>query len=271
LPRLAGTAYARAAGSGPDLEAVQREVATVTLLQLRLLAGWLPPRALELLRPLAAWFELANIEDRFLYLEGGDLKPAFELGSLAAAWPQAALTQSTEELCRVLAASAWVYQGGADAQQLHAALRLAWAERVLAVAPEARAWVAGAVTLLLARDELNASMGLRVRAEADLSAPPQRLRESPSFDRLRAELPGESTWPLAGLDSDESLWRAEAGWWHRIETEASVLARGPRPGQGVIVGVVALLALDAVRVRAALGAAARGGTATAREAFDALV
>jgi hypothetical protein len=91
------------------------------------------------------------------------------------------------------------------------------------------------------------------------------------LDGLRAALPADAAWPLRDVDSPEELWQAEAGWWRRVETEATTLARGLRAGRSVIVGVVALLALDAMRVNAALGAAARGGAGAGKEAFDALV
>ena len=81
---LSGTAYAPVAKSPETtLEEAQRVVAGCTALQLRVLAAWLPPEAKRLLRSLAAWFELVNIDDRLAYLAGGGLRPAFELGVLS--------------------------------------------------------------------------------------------------------------------------------------------------------------------------------------------
>ena len=84
LARLAGRASADAASPAPPtLEDAQRAVASVLLLELRLLLGWLPRGCSELVRSLGAWFELVNVEDRLAYLRGGPLQPAFELGALA--------------------------------------------------------------------------------------------------------------------------------------------------------------------------------------------
>ncbi|HUI03187.1 MAG TPA: hypothetical protein VLZ77_06580, partial [Acidimicrobiales bacterium] len=64
---------------------------------------------------------------------------------------------------------------------------------------------------------------------------------------------------LDGVDGTEQLWRAEARWWTTVEASATSLATGPRPDASCGVGVAALLAVDAWRVRAALTLAARGG------------
>src|SRR3972149_286485 len=72
---LAGTAYGRELEPGLRLEAAQRAVAAATLLHLRLLSGWLPPGRAEVLRALAAWYELANVEDRLVHPPGGAVPP----------------------------------------------------------------------------------------------------------------------------------------------------------------------------------------------------
>ena len=43
-----------------DLGSAQRAIAETALWHVRVLAGWMPPRGIELVRILAAWFELAN-------------------------------------------------------------------------------------------------------------------------------------------------------------------------------------------------------------------
>jgi hypothetical protein len=254
LSQLAGTAYARAATPGAGLEEAERAVAASTLFALRVLAGWLPRGAIEVVRSLAAWFELANIEDRLAYLLGGDLLPPYELGALTAAWPRVALAQTPAELRLALGSSVWGDPGREDVGQIHLALRLAWARRVVAVAPEAGPWAAAAVALLRAR-----------AAAAGLLVGPVRL---PGRDPLP---PLERRLVSAPRAAAEQLWRAELDWWRSVAADAEWLARGAREGRGVIVGTVALLGLDAVRVRAALGVAARGGTPAAREALDALL
>ncbi|MGA2393502.1 MAG: hypothetical protein ABSH03_09160, partial [Candidatus Lustribacter sp.] len=76
---------------------------------------------------------------------------------------------------------------------------------------------------------------------------------------LPACLPRASAWVLDGIAGPDELWRAEARVWARIEREAVRLNATVRPGPEMIVGLVALLATDARRTRAALELAARGG------------
>lgn len=265
--RLAGTAYAAVPAAGGDLEAAQRAVAGVVLFHLRLLAGWLPRGAVEAVRSLAAWFELANIEDRLDYLLGGRLLHPFQLGALAGAWPAVAAAQSPAELRGALRGSVWGDPGGGGAREVHLALRIAWARRVVATIPEAETWAFAAVTLLLAREEI--AQG-RVPAIGRLR-PPAGAGAGGALDVLGATLPARAAQALVRIEEPDQLWRAEAAWWHTVEVEAERLARGPREGRGVVVGTAALLGLDAVRVAAALGVAARGGSPAAREALDALL
>jgi hypothetical protein len=67
----------------------------------------------------------------------------------------------------------------------------------------------------------------------------------------------------------EELSQAEAAWWDRLEADAESAASLASLGPAAVVSTVALLAVDARRVRAALTLAARGGTPL--EAFDAVV
>jgi hypothetical protein len=270
LRLLAGSTYGRAALAA-GLESAQREVAAVTLLRMRILAAWLPLGAVETIRSLAAWFELANIEDRLAYLEGGDLLHPFDLGSLGVAWPRLSLAQTAEELRDALAGSTWAYGGGTDPREVHTALRFAWAERVLATVPEASRWAGGAVALLLAREMLWRERWLPMRGAGTFGGLVRRLSSVSNVEDLRTALPAEAAWALDGVATERELWRAEARWWRSVESEAEVLARAPRPGRSVVVGVVALLAADAARTAAALGVAARGGAGAAKEALDALL
>ena len=64
LERLAGSAYGHRCRPGLDLADAQRAVAGTALWHVRVLAGWTPPRGLEPVRALAAWFEIANVDDR---------------------------------------------------------------------------------------------------------------------------------------------------------------------------------------------------------------
>ena len=72
LQMLQASPYGANVDPGMSLEAAQRQVAATILWNLRVLAGWLPPGGSAMLLPLAAWFEIANIEERLAYLSGDD-------------------------------------------------------------------------------------------------------------------------------------------------------------------------------------------------------
>lgn len=265
---LAGTIYTPA-GLVDSLEDAQRAVAAGTALQLRVLAAWLPPGGAVGLRALAAWFELVNIEDRIAYLVGGDLRRPFELGILSSAWDAASSTQSVAELRKALAGSSWGDPGSDDPQEIGLALRLAWARRVAAQAPEAQPWAAGAVAILVAEELLVGES--RTASVLDGPAGPGRAGlGARTVADVREQLPAQSAWALEGIDDGADLWRAELRWWRRVETDAERLVHGRLDGRDVVVGAVALHALDAVRVATALAVAATGGSAGAREVLDAL-
>jgi hypothetical protein len=269
LAELAGTGYGRYEDLGADLRTAQRAVAATTLLHLRILAGWLPPGAVGLVRTLAAWFELANVEDRLAYLTGGAAPHPFPLGSLAVAWGRAAAAQTPEELRQALSASAWGDPGSVEPATVHRHLRLVWARRLLDEAPETVDWVAGALALLVAREVVlgGRPVGLPERARPHvLGSEWERARTLP---QLAAALPDRAAWPLAGLEEGEELWRGEVRWWRRVERDAEAMIHAGRAGRIVVIGAAALLAADARRVLAALEAAARGAGAELEEALGA--
>ena len=80
-----------------------------------------------------------------------------------------------------------------------------------------------------------------------------------TLPELGAALPRPARWALADVAAVEDLWRAEAGWWLRVERDARAMTASSRFDLGPVLGVVALLAVDAWRVRAALELADRGG------------
>ena len=265
---LAGSAYGRSVRKGMSLASAQRAVAETALWHVRVLAGWMPPRAIDLVRTLAGWFELANIEDRLDYLAGGALRAPFDLGGLAIAGDALAGAASVAEAREALKGSAWGDPGGEDPAALRVALRLAWSRRTVATVPEAREWALGAVALLLARELLLAG-----RAPEQLAAlrPPVTggaWMGSRSVEALRRALPPDCGWPLAGLVEADALWLGEAAWWHRVEQDAESLARATQLGRATVIGAIALLGVDAARVGAALESASRGGGAQAMEAFE---
>ena len=223
LVELAAGPYHRETRIDLDLAGAQRAIASTTLLHLRLLAGWLPREALEPLRSLAAYFELANLEDRLAYLEGAPLSQPFELGSLAVAWPRAEQAQTPEELVAVLAASPWGDPGGPTLADRRLGLRLAWGRRVLADVPEASAWAAGALVLVLARELYVVGRPAELLTAAPIPALGSGWLRAVTFDRFVESLPPQAAWALAGVESPEELWSAEARWWRRVESDADLL------------------------------------------------
>lgn len=264
---LARTSYAREADTGWDAGGVERVLAEVTLLRLRLLTGWLPAGAPALMRSLAAWFEIANIDDRLAYLGGASVPHPFRLGSLATAWPQLSAAQTPGELRAVLASSAWGDPGTEDGAQIALALRVAWARRVCDDVPEARPWAAGALALLLA--SLLPHLELPPHAHGDAARVVGRGWErARTVADLRAVLPAWGRRALDGAD-EEGLWRAEGRWWRELERAGAALLAAPRADRGAVVGAVVLLAADARRTAAAHEAAARGALREYEETFGA--
>jgi hypothetical protein len=259
LVGLTGTAYGRELEPGVDLETAQHEVAAATLLHLRLLSGWLPPGKVGFLRALAGWYELANVEDRLAYLAGADLRPPFDLGGLASAWPRASRALSAAELRNALAGSAWGDPGGEAASDVHLGLRAAWAERLLADLPELRELVAGALALLLARELFVTGRPADSLAELHLPTVGSDWEQARTLGELAAALPSTARWALEGIEAPQELWHAEIRWWTHVEEVGRRLARSSREGRAAVTGSVLLLAADTWWTAAALAAAERGG------------
>lgn len=271
LERLAGSAYGRRCRPGLDLAGAQRAVAATALWHVRVLAGWTPPGALEPVRALAAWFEIANVDDRLAYLAGADVAAPFELGGLATAWPRMAGAQSAGELRALLTGTLWGDPGTDDAAAIRLVLRMAWARRVLASVEEAIDWAAGAVALLLARELFLA--GRSAERLADLRPPGVGIAwpRATGLGALRAALPPQAAWALEDVVEPDELWRREVAWWRRVEADAEHLARTAHMGRPAVVGCVALLGVDAWRTAGALEAAARGGGRAVVEVFEEIV
>jgi hypothetical protein len=268
LAELAASAYGRFVRPGMDVARAQRAIAETALWHIRVLAGWAPPGGIEPIRALAAWFELANVEDHLAYLAGGDAPAPFALGGLATAWDRVAQTRTTGEALAALAASPWGDPGRGELRDVGLSLRLAWARRVLQSVDEAGAWVPGAVALLVARELFIAGRAadeLRARRPPGIgSAWPQ----ADSLRDLRDALPAGAAWALDGVREPGELWSAEAAWRRRVEDDAEVLAHTGLMGGPWAVAAVVLLGMDAWRCAGALEIAARGGTDDALEVFD---
>ncbi|HTZ30582.1 MAG TPA: hypothetical protein VMC83_41725 [Streptosporangiaceae bacterium] len=269
LGLLAGTPYAEAGKQSQALAAVQHAIVAEVLWNYRVLAGWLPRGGLSLMRPLAGWFELANIDELIEDLDGRAGGQRFELGALATAWPRLREVGSLAELRAGLAASPWKDPGGSSRLEIRAGVRARWAERVAALGGPAAIWAAGAAALLLAGERFAArrSPNPAVQAAARNLLGPAAAGAVTLAD-LRDRLPSRLAWVLAPAQSAGDLWRAEAAWYARVERDGLALLRSSAPDWHPVLGAAAVLATDARRAGAALELAARGGTAL--EAYDAL-
>jgi hypothetical protein len=257
---LAGSAYGERVQVGATLEAAERGVAETLLWHLRIMAGWLPPAGGGLVRALAAWFELANIDARLAALASDGHEPTpFVLGGLATAWDRIEGARSVEELVAGVTASAWGEVGGRAAAELALGLRVEWARRVRSAAPEAAGWVAGAGALLAARELFVAGSRERMSQLQRLPGIGDQALATGSLQELQAALPVQAAWALAGVSDPSELWRAELEWWREVERDASGLLRAWGDG-AVLLAAVALLAVDAQRTIRALEAAAHGGS-----------
>jgi hypothetical protein len=258
LATLARSPYGRDLRPGSSLAAAQRAVYDALVWNVRVLGGWVPREGAALLRVLLAPFEIADVADHLRRLRGEEVPSPYRLGSLATAWPRLATAGNAAGVRRALATSAWSDPGGDRPDQIVWAMRLSLADRAMGVAPPTAPWAAGAVALLMARDlalehhDLTPAARLSAaRVVGPAAASATSMAELvPLLSRIAA-------WALRGVSAGTDLWRAERRWWARVETDALALARSPRPGPSVVLGAVALMAVDAWRVRAALEIATR--------------
>jgi hypothetical protein len=269
LEALAGTAYGPSTARGAQLEDAQRGVAASVALSCRVIAAWLPREAAVGIRAMGSWFELANLEDRIAYLTSGDLRPSFELGVLSSVWHEAAAAGSLDELRGLLGRSSWTDPGSDDPEEMQLWLRVSWARRVARETPGATAWAAGALAILLAAQMFVAGRFFDPAAARRLELG-DAWHGATSIPDLGDRLPARAAWALAGVDEPSSLWRAELTWWRRVEGDAEAMVRRRLDDPGVVIGAVALLAVDALRVNTALAVAARSGSPPAAEVLDAL-
>jgi len=249
---LAATSFRDAATPGLSLAAAQHAVAATILWDLRVLAGWLPRDGVSLLRLLAGWFEIANVDELLLALAGRPAGPEFQLGALATAWPRLSQARSAGELRSLLATSAWGDPGGDSSRDIRLGLRTSWAARVAGSGDRCRAWAAAASALLAA-------------GEPGAPAP----TAVPNIGRPGRRLSGPRRPSPTTAVPTAQPWQAEADWWRRVEADGLALLRSAGPDSGPVLGAVAVMAADARRIRAALELAARGGAPV--EAYDAVV
>ena len=256
---LAGSAYGERVQAGVDLNAAERGVAETLLWHLQIMAGWLPAAGAGLVRALAGWFELANIDARLAALASDGREPTpFVLGGLATAWTEIEHARSVDEVAEAVYGSTWGDVGGRAPAELAIGLRIEWARRVRNAAPEAVGWVAGAGALLAARELFVAGSRAHTAQLGRLPGIGEDALRAGSLRELRAALPAQAAWALAGVSGPSELWRAELRWWSEVESDTRPLLR-TWGDEAVVLAAVALLALDAQRTVRALEAAAQGG------------
>ncbi len=259
LALLVTTSYGRDVEPGQDLLQAQRAVAATFLWHLRVLAGWLPRGGVRLPRAAAGWFEIANLERAMRE------KPAiFELGALAVV-----KAQGITDVRQALAASPWGDPGADDPASIRWAIRMAWAERIALTDVRARPWASGAVAVAVATERFGAGRRLPERARAIAAhLLGTAAMDAASLETMRQCLGPDSRWALEGVTEPSELWRAEARCHARIERDGLAMLRGSVLGAEPVLGAIAVLGVDAWRVRAALEAAAQGARGV--EVFDAL-
>jgi hypothetical protein len=269
LSVLARTPYGHDLHVADDLASAQRAVVETALWNTRVLAGWAPRQGVAVLRVLVALLESANIRDHLRSLEGATVPTPYRLGGLSTAWPRLARAGTTDEVRRILAASPWGDPVGGTPRDIGLMLQASLADRVIAAVPEATAWAGGAIALLVAREVVRDHRALPAAARtAAARVVGDRAVTAVSLPDLAGMVPSHARWALAEVREPADLWQAEGRWWARVERDGFALVRRSTSGPAVLVGAVALMAVDAWRVRAALELAARGGARV--EVLDAM-
>ncbi|MFG2302561.1 hypothetical protein [Actinacidiphila glaucinigra] len=261
LARLTATPYRHDLAPAAGLAEAQRSVAATLLWHLRVLAGWQSRSGAAAVRLLASGFEIVCIEAHARALQAGVPPcPPYRLGTLNTAWRPISATASPGGLRSALAASAWGDPGAPTAAALATSLRVSAAQRIATAVPGAAAWASGRLALLVARETY--LMGREVPGPAARRAArtigPAAMRALSYGDFVRC-LPVDARWAVSGIEEPGELWRAELRWWDRVERDGRGLLRRAALGFAPVLGAVALLSVNAWRVRAALELAARGG------------
>ena len=266
---LADTHYGREPLTGQTLAGAQHAIARTILWDLRVLAGWLPRDGVRMLRTVAGWFELANVDELLQTMAGRPAGEEFRLGALATAWPRLRQATSIAGLREALAASPWHDPGGDTMLDVRLGMRAHWAARAAALDDPAQTWAAGGAALLLAGEQFAAGRAVQPSVmDGALGLLGPAAGGAPTLDELASKLPARARWVLAGINSPADLWRAEAAWWARVESDGLKLLRIAGFDSGPVLGAVAVMAADARRIQAALEIATRGGGPL--EAYDAV-
>jgi hypothetical protein len=251
-----------------DLAAAQHAVAATLLWHLRVLAAWVPRPGTQVIRALAAGFEIANVDELVARLQGRPAGPAYALGTLQTSGTRLASSRSLDQLRSALATSRWGDPGGVSGREIHLSMTLSWADQVASTAPAAATWARAAAACAIARESLLGGRRLNVptAARASRLLGPRAVETvsnpSSSLEQVLGSLPRPVRWVCANVTAAEDLWRAEATWLRRVEDDGAALLRRSSLRSDCVVGAVAVLAVDAWRIRAALAVAAGVGGAS---------
>lgn len=270
LRQLADGPYGRDLRPGLAMAEIERAIGAGLLWQLRVLAGWQPRAGAQIVRALAGWFVLANVLDHARALAGEPVTAPYRLGALDIGWTRLATTTTAAQLRAALTRSPWGDPGDTSLAAIALAGRLRWAAWAMGIAPTAAEWAAGALALMAAgawfADERPPPDTAAEQVAALLGTDP---RASGSIAEFAGRARPRARWALRDTTHADQLWRAEAGWWARLEADGRTMTRGAAFGGEQLAGCVALLAVDAWRVRAALQVVGTPG-ADGLAVFDAL-
>ena len=248
---------------------VRRHCSAAVVWNLRVLAGWVPPGSLELLRALVGEFEVENIDLHLRHLASGSAAQPLELGALAIAWPRVQSCSTPEEIRATLHISSWGDPGGADPVTVAVGLRISWARRLSRHVPGATPWALGAAALFVARELFVFDRELSSVTAQDVDRLlGRKWRAASSLSEFADAVGPDARWVFVGVGQPSELWQAERAWWTRVAADAATMVDRPRPDAWVVVGAVATMLVDLHRVHAAVETAGRGPTAI--EVFDAV-
>lgn len=260
LQALSDSTYGHRLQQRMNLETAERAVAETALWHLRVLAGWLPPGGVEVVRAVAAWFEAADLEELAVAIATG-VAPAFParpLGSLVTVRGRAERATSLAGLRRVLAHSEWGDPGDDELAAILLGIRIGWARILLQAFPKHRGWGGGALAIAAANALFHSPAGFPAIDSKRVPELGGAWGDAEDIAGFAARLPATAAWALRELSDPRDLWRAERDWWLRVESDAAELLRRASSGRPAVVAAAVTLLADCWHVRTALARAARG-------------
>jgi hypothetical protein len=267
--RLAGSIYGVNLPVDADRETARRVAMVVTIWQLRVLSGWLPPGGGGLVRLAAAPIEIANIENHLARIQGGARSEPVPMGALGVAWPRLAGSVSPEQVRRNLSRSGWGDPGGADRFSVALGLRVAWVRRVVRAQPAAREWALGAVAGLVARELFVFGRQINDVTGQELDRLLGReWRVATTVLDFTERLPAIAQWSLRNIDSPADVWHVETRIVQRVIGDVEHRLVSSRHDRDGMADILSMLLVDLWRVMAAIEASGRGPSAV--EVLDAV-